>query len=743
MIKHVIKHVCIIDQRLSVELLTKKHKIMKTKLYVIQVIVLSLLAILFACRNDDLVDLPVLDKTEDTVEDQIEEQPYYCYTPEGKVTFEVSDQKVLVKFSEGTTFSMQQTLLGEERDFMPIPEEMFLDYDGLAVMDFATSVQATEVDNILKRMRAKEGIDFINPFLISTDGSLQAAGDALVVGLKNRSDLSVLEAEAAARQAVILREDEYTPLMFHLKTTGGKALEVSNGLAETGIFKYAEPNMVRYIPKISTNDPLLNQQWALNNSGQSGGTPGADMNVLQAWQLNNGSPSITIAILDEGVDLTHPDLIDNLVPGFDATGGGSNGGPNPSDAHGTACAGIAAAIGNNGRGIAGVAFRSRILPIRIGIGSGVGNQWITYDTWLANGINWAWQHGADILSNSWSAGTPSTIVNSAIDNAVAKGRNGLGSLVLFSSGNQNSGVAYPARYDKCIAVGATSPCDERKSPTSCDGENWGSNYGTDLDIAAPGVIISTTDIQGIAGYSSGDYISNFNGTSAACPNAAGVAALILAINPQLTQAEARSILESTSDKVGNYHYSGGKSQELGYGRVNAHKAVLQASAGAPIKYIVVNNLKWMTENLNIDVPGSIPHPIDNNRYGRLYTLHGAMNGCKAAGGRLATDSEWQGLARAVAPPDGGPYDWLNQTSLGNSISAFKALILGGSSGFNALKGGMRKADGSYYRIGREGYYWTSTPYLNNKAIAYLFPEARLYRTAGEVDGWLSCRCVLD
>jgi subtilisin family serine protease len=107
-------------------------------------------------------------------------------------------------------------------------------------------------------------------------------------------------------------------------------------------------------------------------------------------------------------------------------------------------------------------------------------------------------------------------------------------------------------------------CNERKSPTSCDGETlWGSNYGVDLDIMASGVKIYCTDISGSAGYVAGDYTPSFNGTSSAAPNAAGVMGLILSANPALTEAQARVIIESTCEKVGGYGYAASGSNPNG------------------------------------------------------------------------------------------------------------------------------------------------------------------------------------
>jgi subtilisin family serine protease len=197
-----------------------------------------------------------------------------------------------------------------------------------------------------------------------------------------------------------------------------------------------------------------------------------------------------VAVIDQGVELNHPDLINNLMECYDPTRNNSKGGPVWAlDNHGTPCAGIISAKKDNGIGIAGVVPLGRIIPIHASNSSGG-----LTSTTVADAINWVWRNGADVLSCSWGGGSPNTVINSSIDNATTYGRGGLGCVVVAATGNTNlSTVSYPAALSNVIAVGAMSPCGERKSPSSCDGEMWGSHYGTQLDVMAPGVLIPTTD----------------------------------------------------------------------------------------------------------------------------------------------------------------------------------------------------------------------------------------------------------
>lgn len=427
---------------------------------------------------------------------------------------------------------------------------------------------------------------FTTSFYMYTDGGLQAPTSTVFFKPANEATV----AADFARYGAVQKHPVFTgfynlQLNTDIYNEGDKVFALCDSLHQVGLAAIIEPVFLRQ-DKLDA-DPLLPQQWNITNTGQTFGTPGADMKVSRAWALGYTGTGIKVAVIDLGVDLNHPDLQSNLLPGYDATGNNSGGAPanNTYNTHGTNCAGIIAEVQNNIGGV-GVAYNSKIIPIRLGI-AGADGSFSSSDAQKANCINFAVNNGADIISNSWtSSGSPSVQMEQAITNAVQNGRGGKGTIVLFSSGNDNSAaIGYPASFPAVIAVGASSDCDQRKSPTSCDGETWwGGNYGTGLDLMAPGVHIVTTTLPATAGNYTNAYINNFNGTSAACPNTAAVVALVLSVNPALTGQQARQIVESTCDKVGGYTYQTGISgqpngtwaSEAGYGRVNAFRAVMTA-----------------------------------------------------------------------------------------------------------------------------------------------------------------------
>jgi subtilisin family serine protease len=546
---------------------------------------------------------------------------------------------------------------------------------------------------------------------------------------------------------------------------GLDALFAANNLSTDPDVEWATPNFyTNFEVAAAPNDPLFTNQWHLNNTGQNNALIGADAELVDAWGTTTGGTGIVVAVLDNGVQLNHPDFsvftntgeiagngIDDDGNGFidDVNGwnfvptGVGNNNPNPvsaDDNHGTAVAGIAAAVGNNNVGVSGAIQTSRILPIKIAQDPGNGGGFIAFEK-IARAVYYAagavldangnvvdtWR-GADILVNSWGGGTNNAALTAAFDWAANNGRNGGGvtsfnatgnaaagtqpglnyssltlngvtpgnwqfewqyvknatnaagedsvwlgnvqfpngtaqrfdapvlpagwttggnvawgivddpqhtygtgryaaragtignnqtsnlhspvinvtvtgalrfnywissetaadGLVLYASLNggafvsqfSTSGVPlittnvnYPASINSTIAVGASTDWDYRSHY---------SQYGTTLDFVAPSggghASITTTDRTGTNGYSSTDYTSTFSGTSAATPLAAGIGALVLSRNTDLTTADIRAILQNTADKIGGnnglaaYNVSG-FNQFYGFGRVNAEVAV--------------------------------------------------------------------------------------------------------------------------------------------------------------------------
>ena len=431
---------------------------------------------------------------------------------------------------------------------------------------------------------ASDEIAYEAPFYVSSDKIEAGVSNLFYVKLKSPADLAALEKLAARNNVEIVGSNKFMPQWYTLSSTKhskGNALELANLFYESGLFAEAAPAFIHGNIEACVNDPLFPSQWALNNNG-SVGTAGVDINACDAWTVTTGNPNIVVAVLDHGIQLNHPD-INNLVPQSYDTPTGTSPSIIRGD-HGTACAGIIGATRNNSLGVASVAPNASLMSISDPL-------YVTPNApqELADGINFAWNNGAAVISNSWGHDLlASPIIDDAITNALTLGRNGLGTIVVFAAGNNDGTIIYPASSNPDIlAVGAASPCGTRKSTFSCDNETWwGSCFGSQLDVIAPGVLIPTTDRTGANGYSSGDYAPTFNGTSAATPHVAGVAALILSVNPNLTRKQVADIIESTAQKTGGYSYAnvsgrpnGTWHQEAGYGLLDAHAAVVKAQAG--------------------------------------------------------------------------------------------------------------------------------------------------------------------
>ena len=303
--------------------------------------------------------------------------------------------------------------------------------------------------------------------------------------------------------------------------------------------EYAEPNYRREVLVTTPNDPYY--------SGYQWNMPITRANY--AWDITKGSNSTVIAIIDTGVSLTHPDLSSKIVAGYDFVDNDSS--PMDEQGHGTHVAGIAAAISNNGVGVAGVDWNARIMPVRVLDENGSG-----WDSDIAEGIIWATDHGADVINMSLGGPTsyPYTL-QSAVDYAYSHGV-----VVVAAVGNSPNGIPiYPAACDHVIGVAATNSSDQRASF---------SNYGTFVDIAAPGETIASTYWSGGA-----NVYAQASGTSMAAPHVAGLAALLVAVMPGSGAGAIEQRIEQTATDLG----TPGRDNYYGYGRIDVQQAVAIAS----------------------------------------------------------------------------------------------------------------------------------------------------------------------
>lgn len=515
------------------------------------------------------------------------------------------------------------------------------------------------------------------PFFIAGNQEIVGLSHLFYVKVLTMEDTVLLKGMAAQNQVEILGNNPLRPLWFTLACSNqsvGNALDMSNTFYESGLFAYAEPdimvsNMVCSSSNTTpcVNDTLFPAQWNLQNTGQNNGVEGVDIDYCMARQLTQGSQDIIVAVIDRGVDLTHPDL-NNIHPfSYDAMSLSS-----PSviyGEHGTECAGIIGASADNGIGVAGIAPGCPIMSISH-------NLYVSPDNAqkFANAIHQAWTHGASVINNSWcSNNLPTDQINDAIEDAVTYGRDGKGCVVVFASGNKNySSVEYPASNPNVISVGAVDRCGIRSGRVdsgsgSC--EFWGgfttavgSSYGNGLCVVAPGTHIPTADLYNSILHT---YYSEYNnGTSFACPHVSGIAALILSVNPCLTWNEVKYVIESTCTKVNpdiyTYednpnHPNGSWNNEVGHGLVNAYQALLKAQQLGRYSFMsdttITSDITWIANqyvNHNITVDSLATLTITDT----LFIANGARLIVRP-GGKLIVDGGtltsactgemWQGI----------------------------------------------------------------------------------------------------
>jgi subtilisin-like proprotein convertase family protein len=496
-----------------------------------------------------------------------------------------------------------------------------------------------------ERLQADENVEFIAPVFTGPTSKLRLIPTGEITArFKPEVSKEQIAKFNAQHDVEIIEENDYVPNQYLLKANNpDKTLEVANEYNSSNLTVFAEPNFLSEFEKYAfqppPNDPYFGEQWHLENTGQGDGLAGEDVSAIDAWKITAGDPKIVIAIIDDGVDIDHPDLKDNIWENPDPSKKDRHGrnfyddadpifryDPRPryfghpyhehrvNDNHGTPCAGVAAAAGNNQIGVAGIAFNCKILPVKI-----FGADEMARENKVADAIRYAGSI-ADVLSCSWgwSSDTPSSDISLAIGEVARTGRKGKGAAVLCATGNKTSpilqtSISFPASVPEAIAVGASTNKGER-AQYSC--------YGVGIDFVAPSnggtKGIFTTDISTLnRGYNTGDismgdpaglYYNDFGGTSSATPLAAGIAALILSVNPNLTQDQVRQIMRNTADKIGgNHNYNpDGFSVEYGYGRVNAYKAVKAAKVEQP-----PTNIIHKETSPGVEIPDNEPKGIDS------------------------------------------------------------------------------------------------------------------------------------
>lgn len=336
--------------------------------------------------------------------------------------------------------------------------------------------------------------------------------------------------------------------------------------------EFAEPDYIAtasFVP----NDSLIANEWHLNKIAASA-----------AWAVTQGTSNIIVAVLDSGVNAAHPDLAGELLPGYNFVWNNAN--PDDDFGHGTAVTGSIVAAGNNGAGVAGVAWGCRVLPVKVMDASGMASH-----STIAQGIEYAVEHGARVINLSMGGDMNSSTLQEAINYAWSNNV-----IVIAAAGNTGGTTPqYPAACDHVVAVSATDQNDARA---------WFSTYGTFVSLAAPGVAIWTTERDLANPYAA------WSGTSFASPIVAAVAGLVASVNPALSNAGIVELLKQSADDLG----SAGSDPVFGFGRVNAYRA-LQAAypGGLPTQPPATNDVPPSGSETNAPTLTITSAPADHSR----------------------------------------------------------------------------------------------------------------------------------
>ncbi|WP_017662012.1 S8 family serine peptidase [Baaleninema simplex] len=513
-----------------------------------------------------------------------------------------------------------------------------------------------QLDAAMDRTRELEDVAFVSHVyeIQSNPGSFVYLADDITVMFDESvtdGDRSAIAAEFGLEE---LRPLEGLPGAFVFRVTKdatANPIKLTNALLDRDGVLAAEPNIaIRSSLTYRPDDDLYPRQWYLHHDGGALLSPNSHIDAEKAWDVTRGDRSVVVAITDDSIDIDHPDFqgIGKIVAPRDLRGKDFLPLPEAqTDNHGTACAGVCLAE-ETGSGIVGVAPRCALMPIRT-------TGYLDDDS-IEELFDWASDRGASVISCSWGASAVNFRLSmrqyAAISRTASKGRDGKGCVVVFAAGNANRpirGIIDETNWPQNVLSGntrwlsgfATHP--DVVAVSACTSQSRKaaySNWGDEISVCAPsnnappgiwlqqtgyistappvtqalpGLGVFTTDRVGSAGYARGDYTAGFGGTSSACPVVAGVAALVLSVNPDLTAAQVKDILQRTADKIvdtepdpqlgkrlGTYDNQG-RSPWFGYGKVNAYNAVLAAKEMREAPHTVTKRVRG-TNDRSVRIP---------------------------------------------------------------------------------------------------------------------------------------------
>jgi hypothetical protein len=431
-----------------------------------------------------------------------------------------------------------------------------------------------------KKLSLSSGIISAYPVLLF-EGKELMTGNQFLVKPKPGQETTI--SRLTIGKATLLERHDHqlgSIVLIYQLNKGEDVFAFCRNLSETGLVEFAEPNFIFSGENIgfTPNDGSFGSQWFLNQSTD------ADIDAPEAWAITKGSSSVVVAVIDgNGYDMAHPDMAGKYFNAYDAVNDDNNPSPENADAnHGTPCAGLVGAASNNTVGVASAGYNVSVMPIVLGFGASGLSFSTSLDIISRVAVRVTSTANVVATSNSYSFGSSAfaASVEASYTAMRNNSRGGLGAVNFCAYGNSNllNPTVFPAGYATSFTVSAANRTDFRASF---------SNYGILAKISAHGENgIFTVDRSGADGYSSGDY-ANFSGTSAATPIVAGVAGLIGSLLPSANASLYEEILARSADKVGHTYSTtagfpfGTRSNEMGYGRVNAYRAVLMAKNCLP------------------------------------------------------------------------------------------------------------------------------------------------------------------